>query len=84
MNSINNPNDSMPKDVIDTLEKIQGRFPGARRAHAKGLFFEATFTPNGNAIAYTTAAHLQKEAVSNCPVFEQSTKPDSIRFSFTF
>ncbi|MDI2586633.1 catalase family peroxidase [Psychrobacillus sp. NEAU-3TGS] len=72
MNSMNNPNDSMPTDAIDTLEKIQGRFPGARRAHAKGLFFEATFTPNGNAIAYTTAAHLQKEAVSATVRFSNS------------
>lgn len=62
----------MPTDAIDTLEKIQGKFPGARRAHAKGLFFDATFTPNGNAIPYTTAAHLQKEAVSATVRFSNS------------
>ncbi|WP_281285364.1 catalase [Psychrobacillus soli] len=49
---------------------MQGTFPGARRAHAKGIFYKATFTPNGNAIPYTTAAHLQNERV-----------PVTVRFS---
>ncbi|WP_391203357.1 catalase family peroxidase [Psychrobacillus sp. L4] len=63
INNFNDPHDLLPTDAIDTLEKIQGKFPGARRAHAKGVFYEAIFTPNGNAIPYTTAGHLQKEAV---------------------
>ncbi|WP_391116916.1 catalase family peroxidase [Psychrobacillus sp. L3] len=69
---VDNPihHDPLPTDAIDTLEKIQGKFPGARRAHAKGLFYEATFTPNGNAIPYTTAEHLQNEVV-----------PVTVRFS---
>lgn len=62
--------DPMPTEAIDTLEKIQGKFPGARRAHAKGVFYDAFFTPNGNAIPYTTAAHLQNEVV-----------PVTVRFS---
>lgn len=60
----------LPLEAIDTLEKIQGKFPGVRRAHAKGVFYEAIFVPNGNAIPYTTAAHLQNETV-----------PTTVRFS---
>ncbi|QFF99968.1 catalase [Psychrobacillus glaciei] len=70
INNFNDPHDPLPTDAIDTLEKIQGKFPGARRAHAKGVFYEAIFTPNGNAIPYTTAAHLQNEPV-----------PATVRFS---
>lgn len=62
--------DSLPQDAVNTLEQIQGKFPGYRRAHAKGEFYEATFTPNGNAIPYTTAAHLQQVQV-----------PATVRFS---
>lgn len=60
----------MPTEAIDVLENMQGTFPGARRAHAKGLFYKAVFTPNGKAIPYTTAAHLQNESV-----------PATVRFS---
>ncbi|MFF2755322.1 catalase family peroxidase [Psychrobacillus sp. NPDC058041] len=70
INNMSDHHNSMTTEAIDTLEKIQGKFPGARRAHAKGLFYEANFTPNGNAIPYTTAAHLQNEAV-----------PATVRFS---
>lgn len=66
---IHNTNPS-PKEAVDTLEGLQGKFPGARRAHAKGQFYKATFKPNGNAIPYTTAPHLQKEEV-----------PVTVRFS---
>ncbi|WP_144513029.1 catalase family peroxidase [Bacillus sp. FJAT-22090] len=65
-----NHHHSLPIEAIDTLENIQGTFPGARRAHAKGLFYKGNFTPNGKAIPYTTAAHLQNENV-----------PVTVRFS---
>lgn len=63
-------NNSLPQDAVHTLEQIQGKFPGYRRAHAKGEFYEAIFTPNGNAIPFTTAGHLQHEPV-----------PATVRFS---
>ncbi|MCZ8540255.1 catalase [Psychrobacillus psychrodurans] len=61
---------TLPQDAINTLEQLQGKFPGHRRAHAKGEFYEAVFTPNGKAIPYTTAPHLQSEPV-----------PATVRFS---
>lgn len=54
---------SLPRDTVNILEQLQGKFPGYRRAHAKGEFYEAVFTPNGNASPYTTAPHLQREPV---------------------
>jgi len=66
---------SLPQDAVQTLEQLQGKFPGYRRAHAKGDFYEATFTPNGNAIPYTTAPHLQHEPV-NATVRFSNSPPD--------
>lgn len=50
-------------ETVDAIERTTGRFPGYRRVHARGLCFEATFTPNGAASPLTTAAHLQRGAV---------------------
>lgn len=50
--------------VVDTMEHLDGRHPGYRRAHARGACFTATFTPTGDAAKYTTAAHLTGEPVS--------------------
>ena len=56
--------------VVDEMERVGGRFPGYRRAHARGLCFAGVFTPSGEARTLTTAAHLQAEPV-----------PATIRFS---
>lgn len=63
----------LTEDAIDTLEKIAGTFPSARRAHAKGQVYDAKFVPNGNAVPYTTAPHLQKEEVSATVRFSNSS-----------
>ena len=63
---------SLPQNAVNTLEQLQGKFPGYRRAHAKGEFYEATFIPNGNAIPYTTAPHLQQEPVAATVRFSNS------------
>lgn len=72
---------SLPQDAVHTLEQIQGKFPGYRRAHAKGIFYEAIFTPNGNAIPYTIAGHLQQEPVSATVRFSNSP-PDPTAADF--
>jgi catalase len=59
-------------DLVDAIENLQGTFPGFRRAHARGLCYDATFAPNGNAAALTTAEHLQTTPV-----------PATVRFSHT-
>lgn len=74
-------NNSLPTDAVTALEQIQGKFPGYRRAHAKGDFYEAIFTPNGNAIPYTTAAHLQRDPVMATVRFSNSP-PDPTAADF--
>lgn len=63
---------TLPQEAVNTLEQIQGKFPGHRRAHAKGEFYEAIFTPNGNATAYTVAAHMQQTPVQATVRFSNS------------
>jgi catalase len=55
---------SLPVQVVNTMEHLDGRHAGYRRAHARGACFVATFTPTGDAAKYTTAAHLTGEPVS--------------------
>jgi catalase len=50
-----------PVTVVDAMERMSGRHPGFRRAHALGRCYDAEFTPSGAAAAYTTAVHLQGE-----------------------
>ena len=50
-------------EMVDAMERIGGLFPGYRRAHARGLCFQAVFTPSGAARPLTTAVHLQAEPV---------------------
>ncbi|MBM7650563.1 catalase [Bacillus ectoiniformans] len=59
--------------AIDSIEAVAGKFPGYRRAHAKGIGFEAEFKPNGAATAYTTAAHFQETAVPAIVRFSHSS-----------
>ncbi|MFI9380659.1 catalase family peroxidase [Kutzneria sp. NPDC052558] len=54
----------LPVQVVDTMEHLDGRHPGYRRAHARGACFTGTFTPTGEAAKYTTAAHLTGGPVS--------------------
>lgn len=56
--------------VVDSMERMSGRYPGYRRSSARGAGFRATFTPTGAAAALTTAAHLQTRPV-----------PATVRFS---
>ncbi|WP_241127051.1 catalase family peroxidase [Novosphingobium terrae] len=43
-------------DVATALEDNGGRYPGYRRAHAKGLCFSGSFAANGEGTALSTAA----------------------------
>jgi len=62
--------------AVDEIEKLTGRHPGYRRAHAKGACYQATFQPSGEAAAWTTAPHLQGQPVEALVRFsESSTDP---------
>lgn len=60
------------EEAIDTIESIGHTQNNLRRAHANGLAFDALFEPSGAAMPWTTAAHLQKQAV-----------PAVVRFSYS-
>lgn len=59
-----------PTAVVDALEAHDGRHPGFRRAHAKGLCIEGSFAGNGN------GAFLSKAGI-----FAKSDSPVIGRFS---
>ncbi|WP_409292660.1 catalase family peroxidase [Peribacillus sp. SCS-37] len=53
-------NNKLAAESIDQIEKIGGRHPGLKRAHARGKTYEAIFTPSGRAAGLTSAPHLLK------------------------
>src|ERR671920_2377338 len=55
---------TLAEEIVDAINEISGAHPGHRAAHAKGTLLSGTFTPNGNASALTTAAHMGDEPVS--------------------
>ena len=59
-----------PGKITDALEAHDGRHPGFRRAHAKGLCIEGHFASNGNGVALSRAG-----------VFAPGTVPVVGRFS---
>ena len=63
----------LAEKAIQSIEKIAGKHPGYRRAHARGSYYEAIFTPNGQAAPYTTAAHFQEEPVKAIVRFSDSS-----------
>jgi catalase len=52
------------EDVIDAFEALFGKHPGFRRAHAKGVVCEGTFSPASAAVDFCRAPHLQGPPVS--------------------
>jgi catalase len=57
-------------EIIDAINKRDGRHPGFRAAHAKGICATGTFTATPAAAALATAAHMQGRRI-----------PVTVRFS---
>lgn len=72
-----------PAEAVDAIERVSGTYAGYRRVHARGLCFEATFTPTGAASPFTTAAHLRHAPSLATVRFSNSntnpTVPDGVR-----
>ncbi|MFF5408420.1 catalase family peroxidase [Streptomyces misionensis] len=49
--------------LVDTTEHLSGTHTGRRRAHARGVCYDAELTPSGEAGRLTAAAHLQSDPV---------------------
>ncbi|SEO86264.1 catalase family peroxidase [Amycolatopsis saalfeldensis] len=58
------PASQLSSSIVDEIEQLKGTFPGYRRAHARGVCYDATFVPSGVAADLTTAAHLGNEPVA--------------------
>jgi len=61
---------STPTQLVDALNGVFGKHPGARAVHAKGIVLEGTFTPSATASSISKAPHLQHDSV-----------PVTVRFS---
>lgn len=61
---------STPEQLVDALNGVFGKHPGARPVHAKGIMLEGTFTPSASASSLSKAPHLQRTSV-----------PVTVRFS---
>jgi Catalase len=53
-----------PTQLVDVLNGVFGKHPGARAIHAKGVVLEGNFTPSPSAATLSRAPHLQKAPVS--------------------
>ncbi len=61
-----------PEEAVTIIEQIAGKYPGYRRAHAKGIGLHAKFEPNGNAKPFTQAAFLQDKPLEVIVRFSHS------------
>ncbi|MBN3795815.1 catalase family peroxidase [Burkholderia sp. Ac-20392] len=50
---------SSPTQLVDALNGVFGRHPGARAVHAKGIVLEGSFTPSAAAPAVSKAPHFR-------------------------
>ena len=55
--------DALIEQIVDTVNDVFGRHPGARALHSKGFFCEGTFRASAEAAELCRAAHLQGEEV---------------------
>ncbi len=67
------PAKSVPEQIVDTMNKIFGKHPGFRAAHAKGVVCEGEFTPVPAASTLSRAPHLAGKPVRVTVRFSDST-----------
>src|SRR5262245_23168708 len=67
------PEKSVPEQIIDTMNKLVGKHPGFRAAHAKGIVCEGEFTPAAAAATLSKAPHLRGQPVKATVRFSDST-----------
>lgn len=62
-----------PIEAVDIIEQVAGTHKGYRRAHAKGIGFNAVFKPNNNAKPFTQASFLLGNAQNVIVRFSHSS-----------
>lgn len=60
-------------EAVDTIEQVADVHVGYRRAHAKGVAYDAVFQPSGAFAKYTTASHFQTQQVQAIVRFSHSS-----------
>jgi catalase len=65
--------ESIPEQIVDTMNVLFGKHPGFRAVHAKGIVCEGEFTPAASAAALSKAAHLQDKPVKVTVRFSDGT-----------
>lgn len=68
--SVSGQQSKSPTDFIDIFEKLSGKHPGTRKAHASGICASGIFTPNS-----------ELSALSKSELFTLTGVPATIRFS---
>lgn len=68
-------NQPLAETAVNRIEKVFGKYPGYRRAHARGDIYEGVFSANGAASSLTVAPHFQKGEVHALIRFSHSS-PD--------
>lgn len=53
---------NLSQDLINAFDQLNGRHPGFRPAHAKGILLSGTFTPSPEAAQLTRAPHAERTA----------------------
>jgi len=72
------PEKSVPEQIVDTMNKLFGKHPGFRSAHAKGIVCEGEFVPALSASTLSRAPHLQGKPVRATVRFSDSTGTPNI------
>jgi catalase len=67
------PEKSVPEQIVDTMNTLFGKHPGFRSAHAKGIVCEGEFIPAPTAAILSRAPHLQGKAVRVTVRFSDGT-----------
>jgi catalase len=67
------PEKSVPEQIVDAMNTLFGKHPGFRSAHAKGIVCEGEFTPAASAATLSKAPHLQGQPVKVTVRFSDST-----------
>ncbi|MGI2328696.1 catalase family peroxidase [Planococcus sp. YIM B11945] len=65
----------LAETAVNGIEKVFGKYPGYRRAHARGEIYKAIFSANGAATPFTVAPHFQEGETTALVRFSHSS-PD--------
>jgi len=70
-----------PSEFVDVANAVFGKHPGKRALHAKGEFYEGTFTASSIAKTLTRAGHVQADSVPVLARLSNGTGNPAVRDS---